>query len=108
LKSGDVEQAAAQAKEAVKLDPKSVSARTNLGSVLLVQGYVVPAADAYKEAVKLAPNDANAHWLLGRAMEKSGDRDGAIAELQFFLKVCSPSDPRGQQARDRIEVLKSR
>lgn len=108
LKSGDVEQAAAQAKEAVKLDPKSLSARTNLGSVLLVQGYVVPATDAYKEAVKLAPNDANAHWLLSRAMEKCGDRDGAIAELQYFLQVCSPSDPRGQQAKDRIETLKSR
>lgn len=108
LKCGDVEQAAAQAKEAVKLDPKSVSARTNLGSVLLVQGYVVPAADAYKEAVKLAPNDANARWLLSKAMEKSGDREGAIAELNYFLRVCSPSDPRGQQARDRLEVLKTR
>lgn len=108
LKSGDVEQAAAQAKEAVKLDPKSVSARTNLGSVLLVQGYVVPAADAYKEAVKLDPRNENATWLLGKALEKCGDRDGAMAQYERFLALCSPSDPRGKQAQERIEILKTR
>lgn len=108
LKSGDVEQAAAQAKEAVKLDPKSVSARTNLGSCLLVQGYVVPAADAYKEAVKLDPRNDNACWLLGKALEKCGDRDGAMEQYQRFLSMCSPSDPRGKQAQERLETLKSR
>jgi tetratricopeptide (TPR) repeat protein len=108
MKSNDVDQSAAQAKEAVRLDPKSASARTTLGSVLMVQGYVVPAVNAYKEAAKLAPNDANVHWLLSRSMEKSGDRDGAIAELNCFLQVCSPSDPHGQKAREHLEELKAR
>jgi tetratricopeptide (TPR) repeat protein len=108
MKNSDTAEAAAQAKEAVRLDPKSASARTTLGTVLMVQGYVVPAVDAYKEAAKLTPNDPNVHWLLSRSMEKSGDRDGAIAELDRFLQVCSPSDPHGLKAREHLEELKAR
>jgi len=78
MKSGDADQAAAQAKEAVRLDPKSASARSTLGSVFMVQGYVVPAVDAYKEAVKLAPLDANVHLLLSRSLEQSGERAGQL------------------------------
>ena len=108
MKSGDVDQSAAQAKEAVRLDPKSASANTMLGSVLLVQGYIVPAANAYKEAAKLAPDDATIHWLLAGAMEKSGDRDGAIAELESFIRLCGSSDARVAKATEHLEVLKAR
>src|SRR5262249_9163637 len=108
MKSNDVDQAAAQAKEAVRLDPQSASAHTTLGTVLMVQGYVVPALDAYKQAVDLGPNDANTHWLWSKSMEKSGDRDGAIAQLNYFLKLCSPSDARGLKAREHLEELKAR
>jgi len=108
MKNGDVDQSAAQAKEAVKLDPKSASAHITLGSALLVQGYVVPAVNAYKDAAKLSPNDSNVHFLLSRAMEKSGDKDGAIAELNQFLQLCSADDPRGPQAKEHLEQLKTR
>ncbi|MCC7531291.1 MAG: tetratricopeptide repeat protein [Candidatus Melainabacteria bacterium] len=108
MKNGDVDQSAAQAKEAVRLDPKSASARVTLGSALMVQGYVVPAVNAYKDAAKLSPNDSNVHFLLSRAMEKSGDRDGAIAELSQFLQLINPSDPRAQQAKEHLEQLKTR
>jgi len=108
MKSRDIDQAAAQAKEAVRLDPKSVSAHTTLGTVLMVQGYVVPAVDAYKEAVNLSPNDANVRWLLSKSMEKSGDRDGAIAQLNSFLQYSSPTDARVQKAKEHLEELKAR
>lgn len=108
MKSGDVDQSAAQAKEAVKLDPKSASAHVTLGSALMVQGYVVPAVNAYKDAAKITPKDANVHFLLSKAMEKSGDKDGAIAELNQFLALCTPEDPRGTQAKQHLEVLKAR
>ncbi len=108
MKNGDVDQSAAQAKEAVRLDPKSASAHVTLGSALMVQGYVVPAMNAYKDAAKLSPNDSNVHFLLSRAMEKSGDKDGAIAELSQFLQLSNPSDPRAQQAREHLEQLKTR
>lgn len=108
MKSGDFDQSAAQAKEAVRLDPKSASAHSTLGSVLMVQGYVVPAVNAYKEALKLTPNDPNVHLLLSKSMEKSGDQDGAIAELNSFLQLCPPNDPRSQQAKEHLEQLKTR
>lgn len=108
MKSGDVEQASAQAKEAVHLDPKSASAHTTLGSVLMVQSYVTPAVDAYREAARLNPLDPNIYWLLSKSLEKSGDREGAIAELQRFLTLCSPADARGVQAKQHIDELKSR
>jgi tetratricopeptide (TPR) repeat protein len=107
MKSGDVDQSAAQAKEAVRLDPKSATAHTTLGSALMVQGYVVPAMKAYQEAAKLTPNDANVHFLLSRSMEKSGDRDGAISELNTFIKLCDSSDPRAQQAKEHLSKLQS-
>jgi cytochrome c-type biogenesis protein CcmH/NrfG len=108
MKNGDVDQSAAQAKEAVRLDPKSASAHVTLGSALMVQGYVVPAMNAYKEALKLTPNDPNVHWLLSKSMEKSGDSDGAIAELNSFVQLCPPNDPRAQQAREHLEQLQAR
>lgn len=108
MKSGDVEQSAAQAKEAVRLDPKSATANTTLGSVLLAQGYVGPATKAYQEAAKLAPEDATIHWLLSNSMEKSGDSEGAIAELETFIKLGESSDPRVAKAKEHLEVLKTR
>jgi tetratricopeptide (TPR) repeat protein len=108
LKNGDLPQSAAQAKEAVRLDSKSSSAYTTMASVLMVQGYVVPAVNAYKEAMNLSPNDPNVRWLLSKSLEKSGDRDGAIAQLDNFLQICSPSDPRAVAAKEHLEALKSR
>jgi tetratricopeptide (TPR) repeat protein len=108
MKSGDVGHAVAQAKEAVHLDPKSASAQTLLGSLLMVQGYVGPAVDAYKEAAKLSPNDLDVIWLLSRSMEKNGDREGAIAQLNLFLQLCSPSDSRALKAKEHLEELKAR
>ena len=108
MKCGDVDQSAAQAKEAVRLDPKSASANTMLGSVLLAQGYIVPAVNAYKEAARLAPDDATIHWLLANSMEKSGDSEGAIAELETFIKLSGNSDQRVLKAKEHLEVLKAR
>ncbi len=108
MKSGDIDQSTAQAKEAVRLDPKSASANTTLGSVLLAQGYIGPATNAYREAAKLAPDDATIHWLLASSMEKSGDSEGAIAELETCIKLCGSSDALGSKAKQRLEVLKTR
>lgn len=108
MKNGDLDQASAQAKEAVHLDPKSASAQTTLGSVLMVQSYVTPAVEAYKEASRLNPQDSNICWLLSRSLEKNGDRDGAIAQLERFLQLCSPADPRGEQAKSHLAELKAR
>lgn len=108
MKSGDVDQSAAQAKEAVRLDPKSASANTTLGSVLLAQGYIGPATTAYQEAAKLAPDDATIHWLLASAMEKSGDAEGAMAELETCIKLAGNSDALLAKAKQRLEVLKAR
>ncbi|HEY9733265.1 MAG TPA: tetratricopeptide repeat protein [Drouetiella sp.] len=108
MKSGDVPEATAQAKEAVRLDPKSFSAQTTLGSILLAQNFVGPAVDAYKEAAKLNPQDANIVWLMSKALEKNGDRAGAIAELVRFQSLASPSDPRLAQAASHLEELRAR
>jgi len=107
LKNGDIDQAVAQAKEAVRLDPKSAAARTTLGSILLIQGYVGPAVQSYGEAQKLAPMDENIMWLRSRALEKSGDRAGAMKELERFLSTCSPADPRGVKAVEHLKELRA-
>lgn len=103
--SGNVVEALESANKAVSLDPKSLSARLNLGSTLMLSGDVNQATKAYIEATRMAPEDANAHYLLSRTLEKAGDLSGAKEELQTFLRLAPPSDPRRGQAEARLSSM---
>jgi len=105
VQSGNYAEAVDNAQKAVALDPNSVSARLNLGSTLLIMGNLNQATKAYIEATKLAPQDANAHYLLSRTLEKSGDLTGAKEELQKFVKLAAPQDPRRSQAEAKLSSM---
>ncbi|MBX9670050.1 MAG: tetratricopeptide repeat protein [Candidatus Obscuribacterales bacterium] len=103
--AGNVAEAVVNAQKAVELDPKSVSARLNLGSTLMIAGNVNQATKAYIEATKMAPQDANAHYLLSRTLEKTGDLIGAKEELQTFIKLVDPNDPRKKPAEEKLSTM---
>jgi Flp pilus assembly protein TadD len=69
-------------REAIRLDPKDASFRSNLGAALLHKGDVDGAIAAFREAIHLDPKDAHAHNNLGAAL-CDGKRDYAGAILAF-------------------------
>lgn len=105
-KIGKLDMALQHADTAVKLDPNSISARMNLGSIQLANGNMHEAVETYKQATALAPKDANAHYFFSQSLEKSGDLDKAKAELIMFLELAPSNDPRREKAQEHLNHLK--
>lgn len=103
---GDTSGALANADKAIQLDANLLSARLNRGSILLARGDVQGAIAAYREVLQRDTNNSDAMYLLSQAAEKGRDEKLALTMLDRFLAVCSPSDPRGSEARDRVARLR--
>ncbi len=104
-RTGGLTEAVDHAQKAVSLDPNSVSARLNLGSMSLAQGKVDEAVAVYKEALKLQPSNPDAHFLLAKTFEKAGDLTNARTELKAFIEFAKPDDPRRSQAAQKLEKM---
>jgi len=90
-----LEEAAAHLREAVRLTPGSVRARTDLGSALAKMGRLPDAIAEYQAALKLDPSAAILHHNLGSALSQSGRLVEAIAEYEQALRI----DPGYEDAR---------
>jgi len=89
---------------ALRLDPASADAHSNLANVLMATHREAEAIDHYREAIRLAPNFALAHNNLGMALDREGHVDEAIREYTEALRL----DPNLGQARARLDVLRAR
>ena len=89
LKRND--EATAEYRRAIALDPTLVAAHLNLGIVLLGSD---PAAalESFRRAATLAPDQARPHYLAGEALERGGKLPDAITEYNAGLAVA----PRDQ------------
>ena len=67
MKEGNLEQAAAEFTEALRLDPGNVSAHKNLGVILAQKGRLDEPMTQFSEAVRLDPADEGARRNLERA-----------------------------------------
>ena len=84
---GDITDAIAEYKDAIKDYPDYFDAHFNLGRLYSdKQGYL-DAIKEFKEAVRLRPNDADAHNNLGLAMKRNGDLNGAILEYREAVQL---------------------
>ena len=68
---GRLEEALAELREAVRLDPQLHPAWTQLGSVLAAQGDLVEAERAYRRAIAIRPDHAGAHYNLALLFQQS-------------------------------------
>lgn len=75
------EQAAAEYREAIRLDPKFEDAYRNLGFLEWNLNHAEPARQALERAVQLNPDDAFAHYYLGRMLLDARNYAQAFAEL---------------------------
>lgn len=70
LSHGDLDRAAANAQEAISVDPKGLPARLLLAKVLLEKGQYVEAGSQLAQAEQLAPDNAEVHYLMGISWER--------------------------------------
>jgi tetratricopeptide (TPR) repeat protein len=84
-----VDDARSEYERATALDPKMSEAYLNLG-ILLSEKDPAAAAAALRKAVDLLPSQSRPRFLLGYALERSGDTPGAAASFEAALHL----DPR--------------
>jgi DNA-binding winged helix-turn-helix (wHTH) protein/tetratricopeptide (TPR) repeat protein len=89
---GDTDEALRQAQWAQELDPLSLAASMDLGSVYYWGRQYDKAVSAYKRAITLDPYFARAHSRLGMVLAAEKDYSGAIREFQETSKLSGP-DP---------------
>ena len=76
-----VEEARAEYERCVALDPKMAEAELNLG-ILLLEKDTAAAVPPLRRAVDLMPNQSRPRFLLGVALERSGDLAGAAESFE--------------------------
>jgi tetratricopeptide (TPR) repeat protein len=81
------DEALAEAREALRLNPGSDLGHFSLGNALRHKGDLDGAKAEYREALRLNPNDEMAHHNLGLTLGNKGDWDGAIAEYREALRL---------------------
>jgi tetratricopeptide (TPR) repeat protein len=86
-KKGDLDGAIADYIQAIKLNPKDVSAYNNRGNVKFTKGDLNGAMADYNQAVRLNPKYAVAYNNLGNVKQKKGDLDGAMTDLNQAIEL---------------------
>lgn len=87
---------------AVRLDPGSPPAHTDLGSALAKAGRLPEAIAQFEGAIRLAPDAAIPHNNLGSALRQEGRMPEAISEFETALRL----DPDYEEARRNLDAAK--
>ncbi|HJX25083.1 MAG TPA: tetratricopeptide repeat protein, partial [Chthoniobacterales bacterium] len=90
LQKGQIGEAIAHYREAVKLRSDHAEAQNNLASVLLQEGLVDEAILHFEKALELRPDREKAHYNLGDALLRKQKVEEAIAHYEKALQI----DPR--------------
>jgi len=84
---GKVEEAIAENREALRIDPLYTTPRCNLVDSLIKSGKNEEAEAVAREGVRLKPNEAAFHHNLGHALQELGKSEEAIAEYSEALRL---------------------
>lgn len=84
-------EAVAQFRKAVAANPRSVTARINLGAALTQAGDASGASEQFQEALRIEPGKVNAHYNLAILLAAQNKPQEAINHLQSALKT-DPDD----------------
>jgi len=87
---GRLDEAIAEAKRALELDPVSLIINTNLGDTYFYAGQFDKAIDQHRKSLLLDADFAPAHLYLGRALEQKGMFQDAEAEYQRARSLMGP------------------
>jgi tetratricopeptide (TPR) repeat protein len=84
---GQLDEAIAEYREAIRLTKDNPEAHYNLGNALRTKGQLDEAIAEYREAIRLKKDYARAHNNLGNALYDKGRLDEAIAELREAIRL---------------------
>jgi len=97
---GKPEDAVAEFTEAIRQDPNSAEAHSNLGNALQGLGRLEEAAAQYLEALRLKPNLAGTHYSFGNALQGLGRFEEAAAQYREALS----QEPNSAEAHGNLGV----
>ena len=118
--AGELDEAVAADREAIRLEPDLAIVHHNLGTALKLQAKAAEAVDEFRQAVRIDPNDVDSHSNLGNTLEAAGTarrgdrrtprRDPARSrERQHPLHSrhdpCRPGEAGGGDRRIRATIL---
>ena len=89
---GKLDEAIAEYRTAIRLQPDYATLHDNLGAALERQGKLDEAIAEYRTAIRIQPDFANAHNNLGTRLYWQGKLDEAIAEYRAAIRA--PARPR--------------
>ena len=91
LQKGRVDEAAAQYRMALQINPNCVESCYNLGNALVQKGQADEAIAWCQRALEIKPDSLEAHGNLGNALFQKGRLDDAITQYQEVLQILPGS-----------------
>jgi len=98
---GKLDEAIASYRDALRVDPSSVTAQNSLGAALLAADRIPEAIPEFRQVLNADPNYTNARYNLAHALALSGDLPAAAAEYATLLKQ-EPDDASAHAALGTI------
>jgi tetratricopeptide (TPR) repeat protein len=95
---GDLDEAIAHYRAALRIRPDYTFARNNLGNALAARGETAAAIAEFREALRLDPAYADAHHNLGLALAGQGKLEEAERELAEAVRL----EPGSAEARNNL------
>ncbi len=102
---GKLDEALASYRSALKVEPKSATARNAEAAVLMAQDRLPEAIQELRATLGTDPQYLNARYNLARALAETGDLDDAETEYRTFLQA-RPDDAQAQAALGTIYFKK--
>src|SRR5262249_54824544 len=102
------DEAIAEYREAIDIDPKYAEAYYNLGRALWAKRKVDDAIAAYRKAIAIDAKDAEFHWALGSALSEKGRFAEAKTSAQTALNLLrrgSTFEPTVSQQLQHYQML---
>jgi putative PEP-CTERM system TPR-repeat lipoprotein len=99
-------QALAISEQALKLAPRNSAVLDTYGWQLALSGQAKRGIPYLRDALQLSPDNSDIRWHLAQTLNKAGDRQGAIAELDRLL-TSRTAFPQATEARALLEQLRA-
>jgi len=87
LAIGQVNEAIAHDRAALRISPGDANGLTNLANALLRKGELPEAITQFREVTRVRPNDSEVRRNLGKALFQNGEIDQSIAEFREALRI---------------------
>jgi tetratricopeptide (TPR) repeat protein len=84
---GKMDEAAAEFREAIRIDPELAEAHVYLGTILGHQQKLDEAAAEFREAIRIDPDIAEAHVYLGKILGHQGKLEEAATQLRRAIRL---------------------